>query len=658
MFEEYYISDDEGKTSWIALYAPNKDMSLEEENEERPYETYNVIVRLDGYDSEERIGIQVFANENSELPITMIPNNIQYDVYRIPNTRNVAMIEDHHLLTNYGGNNVGAEFLQLPQEQVVPVVLNRIIIPSKITVHLGRPNAPAENVTVDFRYYLKNVASSEIYPTWPYEALKANILAQCSLALNRVYTEWYRSRGYDFDITNNTAYDQAFVKNRNLYDSVSQIVDEVFNEFIRKENRLEPFYAEYCDGKNAQCPGMKQWGTLELANRGFKAIDILKYYYGNDILIDSSNNIQSIESSYPGMPLKKGDRGEDVKTIQEFLNAIAVNYPNITPIFPINGVFGDSTEKAVMVFQKQFNLSVDGIVGKQTWYQISFIFVAVRKLAELKSIGRKEGFISGEYSGTVLRQGDKGIEVQQAQFYLSSISLFYQQIPNVTIDSIFGAQMERSVLAFQKEFKLIPDGQIGRDTWNKMFEIYKTLEEIQPGIIYPKYPGTPLRLGSSSVEVIKVQGALNIISQQYQSIPVLVEDKVFGELTQTAVIQFQRLFDLVANGIVEEHTWDLLFKTAAKIVLGDQSSVGIPTYPGTALRLGSSGNDVKLIQNKLNIISIYYKEIPSLVADGIFGNLTENAVMLFQRLVSITADGIVGEQTWNLIQKVYYELTS
>lgn len=658
VFEDYFMSDEEGKTAWIALYAPSKEMSLDEANRERPYETYNVIVRLDGYDSEERIGVQIFADENAELPIAMIPNNIEYDVYRIPNTRNVNMIEDHHLLTNYGGNNSGADHLAIAQGEVVPAVLNTVIIPSKITVHLGRPSAPAENVTVDFRYYLKNVASSEIYPTWPYEALKANIWAQCSLALNRVYTEWYRSRGYDFDITNNTAFDQAFVKNRNLYESVSNIVDEVFNEFIRKEGYLEPFYAEYCDGKIAQCPGMKQWGTLELANRGYDALRILKYYYGNDILIDSSDNIQDIRLSYPGTPLRFGDSGEDVRTMQEFLNAIAVNYPLITPIYPVNGVFNAETEAAVRVFQQQFNLHADGIIGKQTWYQISYIYVAVRKLAELKSLGRRESFLSGEYPGIVLRQGSRGVEVQQAQFYLASISLFYQQIPTVTIDSRFGAQMERAVLAFQRAFGLIPDGQIGRDTWNKLFEIYSTLEETQPGIIFPQYPGTPLQLGSSGLAVGQIQGALNIISQQYNNIPVLIEDSIFGAATQEAVMQFQHTFNLVPDGIVGETTWDAIFQTAAKLVLGDQPSVGIPTFPGTVLRLGSVGKDVELLQNRLNTISIYYKSIPRVIADGIFGNATRDAVIAFQQLVSITADGIVGEQTWNLIQKVYYELTT
>lgn len=354
-------------------------------------------------------------------------------------------------------------------------MLEKIIIPKTITVHLGRPTVAAENVTVSFSDYLKNVASSEIYPTWPYQALKANILAQMSLVLNRVYTEWYRGRGYSYDITNSTAYDQAFVKGRNIFDSVAKIVDEVIGEYLQKPFFREPYYAEYCDGKKAQCPGLKQWGTLDLADRGYDAMRIIRYYYGEIIELKSSDNIQSITSSYPGYVLKKGSTGQPVFIIQELLNGVAVNYPNIPLLYPVDAIFGSNTEKAVKTFQKQFNLNADGIVGRTTWNQISRIYVAVRKLAELKSIGRLEGYFTGLFTGKVLKEGSIGIEVQQLQYFLSVISKSYPTIPTVTIDSRFGRKLEQSVIAYQKEFGLMQDGLVGRSTWNAIYNTYASL---------------------------------------------------------------------------------------------------------------------------------------------------------------------------------------
>ena len=253
------MTDQEGKTVNIPLYAPDIDLSLEEDNDVRPYETYNVEMRLSGYEVLEIQNVQIFAEESSYLPLHPTPTRRQV----FPG-RSVSNIVDHHLLTNYGGNNQGQTPANLGR------ILGQVTIPTYITVHLGRPQNAAENVTVPFLYYLKNVACSEIYPTWPYEALKANIWAQASLALNRIYTEWYPSQGYDFDITNSTAFDQAFVKDRNIFDSVAVVVNEVFNQYIQKANYQEPYYAEYCDGKIASCPGMKQWGTLSLATRAIR----------------------------------------------------------------------------------------------------------------------------------------------------------------------------------------------------------------------------------------------------------------------------------------------------------------------------------------------------------------------------------------------------
>lgn len=645
VYENFFVTNEDGKTVNIPLYAPDIILSLEEENDIRPYETYNVELRLKGYEIEEIQNVQIFADETSYLPMHPAPCRRQV----FPG-RTVSVITDHHLLTNYGGNNQG----QTPANN--GRIRGEVIIPTYITVHLGRPDSNAENITVPFLYYLKNVASSEIYPTWPVEALKANIWAQTSLALNRIYTEWYPSQGYDFDITNSTAFDQAFVKDRNIFDSISEIVNETFNEYIQKSNYQEPYYAEYCDGKIASCPGMKQWGTLSLANQGYSALEILRYYYGNDIRIRESNNIQDAQASYPGI-LRIGSSGQEVFEMQEFLNAIAVNYPIIPVIFPVNGVFEENTEAAVRAFQRQFNLNVDGVVGKATWYKISYIYAAVRKLAELGSIGRIEDLYSGQYPGTPLRQGDRGVEVQLLQFYLSSISVFYPQIPNVTIDGIFGQNLLKAVLNFQQNFGLIDDGIVGRSTWEKIYAVYETLsDKIVPEENIPAYPGRTFQQGSSGEEVLRIQRALNTISTQYPGIPMLVEDGFFGSATTTAVRAFQRQFSLTVDGIVGELTWNKIFEISALIEEGELNGEDMPPYPGTLLRVGSRGAAVQLMQERLNSISIYYPVIPQIAADGIFDNATRQAVVTFQQLMGISADGIIGQQTWELINTVYAEL--
>ena len=645
VYENFFVTNEDGKTVNIPLYAPDIILSLEEENDIRPYETYNVELRLKGYEIEEIQNVQIFADETSYLPMHPAPSRRQV----FPG-RTVSVITDHHLLTNYGGNNQG----QTPANN--GRIRGEVIIPTYITVHLGRPDSNAENITVPFLYYLKNVASSEIYPTWPVEALKANIWAQTSLALNRIYTEWYPSQGYDFDITNSTAFDQAFVKDRNIFDSISEIVNETFNEYIQKSNYQEPYYAEYCDGKIASCPGMKQWGTLSLANQGYSALEILRYYYGNDIRIRESNNIQDAQASYPGI-LRIGSSGQEVFEMQEFLNAIAVNYPIIPVIFPVNGVFEENTEAAVRAFQRQFNLNVDGVVGKATWYKISYIYAAVRKLAELGSIGRIEDLYSGQYPGTPLRQGDRGVEVQLLQFYLSSISVFYPQIPNVTIDGIFGQNLLKAVLNFQQNFGLIDDGIVGQSTWEKIYAVYETLsDKIVPEENIPAYPGRTFQQGSSGEEVLRIHRALNTISTQYPGIPMLVEDGFFGSATTTAVRAFQRQFSLTVDGIVGELTWNKIFEISALIEEGELNGEDMPPYPGTLLRVGSRGAAVQLMQERLNSISIYYPVIPQIATDGIFGNATRQAVVTFQQLMGISADGIIGQQTWELINTVYAEL--
>lgn len=350
-----------------------------------------------------------------------------------------------------------------------------ITIPEFITVHLGAPSSSAQNVRVPFIDYIKNVASSEIYPTWPENAIRANVYAQITYALNRVFTEYYRSRGYDFDITNNTAFDQFFVPNRNIFDTVADIVDEIFNSFIQRQGTVGPIFSAYCNGTTVTCEGLSQWGTVPLANRGLVPYEILQNYYGDDIDIISGVETSPFLPSYDGTPSKKGDKNEEVRAIQSRLNTVANNYPAIPKINPVDGDFGDETERAVKAFQRIFSLTPDGVVGKGTWYKLVSLSSAVLRLSELNSKGLTLEQYNQQFPGA-LRLGDSGLGVEYVQYLLSAISWYYSQVPAVTIDGEFGESTRQSVVAFQKAFSLDPDGIVGETAWQELVRVFRGIE--------------------------------------------------------------------------------------------------------------------------------------------------------------------------------------
>ena len=347
-------------------------------------------------------------------------------------------------------------------------------IPQRITVHLGAPGANAENVTVSFSDYVKNVASSEIYPTWDESALRANILAIVSFALNRVYTEFYRSRGYPFDITNSTAYDQYFVNGRSFFSNISRIVDELFNDYLRRPGFVEPLAAKFCNGTTVTCDGLSQWGSQNLASQGYSSTQILRSYYG-DVQIVNNAPIQGITSSYPGTPLRRGTSGPSVVTIQTELNRISQSYPAIPKINPVDGIFGAQTEAAVRRFQEIFDLTPDGIVGRATWYALVRYYVAVTRLAELRSQGQR--FYANSWATSdPIEQGDRGIKVEHLQYMLSVLSEFIPEIPNVTIDGIFGSATRNAVLAAQRRFELPQTGIVNAETWDEIYDQFSGIE--------------------------------------------------------------------------------------------------------------------------------------------------------------------------------------
>ncbi len=347
-------------------------------------------------------------------------------------------------------------------------------IPRQITVHLGAPGSNAQNVTVPFSNYVKNVASSEIYPTWDESALRANILAIISFALNRVYTEFYRSRGYDYDITSSTAYDQAYVNGRSYFDNISKIVDEIFNDYLRRPGFVEPLAAKFCNGTTVTCEGLSQWGSQNLAMQGYTYDQILRSYYGN-VEIVTNAPIQDVTNSYPGTPLRQGSTGPSVVVLQTSLNRISQNYPAIPKLPTVDGIYGSRTEAAVRAFQQIFGLSADGIVGPATWYAIVRLYTGVTALSELRSQGQT--FYAIEWAApNALQVGSTGDKVRQLQYMLSVLSAFIPSIPPVQIDGIYGNATRAAVLAAQRRFRLPETGNVDSATWDEIYDQFSGIE--------------------------------------------------------------------------------------------------------------------------------------------------------------------------------------
>ena len=430
-------------------------------------------------------------------------------------------------------------------------------IPETITVHLGTPDSAAPNVTLDFSSYVKNVASSEIFPTWPENALRANIYAITTFALNRIYTEWYRSRGYDFDITATTQYDQKFINGREYFQNISYLVDELFNDYVRRQGAVEPLFTAFCNGTTTTCEGLSQWGTVDLANRGLTPYEILQYYYGSDIDIVKNAPVRTALPSYPGMVLRVGSAGNDIRSLQIYLNRISGNYPAIPKIPSADGIYDQATENAVKVFQQVFGLSVTGEVDQATWYRITYIYTSVKKIAELNSEGVRWDEIETQYTED-LKIGMQSVEVSILQYYLAVIGAYYAAVEPVEITGYFGEKTERSVKSFQRVFGLPQTGEVDRATRNDLYRAYQGIVESVP----PKYtavalyPGTVLREGVSGDSVKLIQEYLTFINRTYSNIPAVNNTGYFGPLTRQSVTAFQRQFGINPTGIVGAVTWD------------------------------------------------------------------------------------------------------
>lgn len=368
-------TDSSGLTETIELDAPPRANS-ESPSGENPYSLYNIRIEKEGFRDFVIDGCQVFADETAYQPAHLEEEE------KISVRPEVITVQPNRLNGDFPN--------KIPEEETKPlpppssgVVLPNPVVPEFITVHEGAPASSGRNHTILYRDYIKNVASSEIYSTWPRSALEANIFCIISFTLNRIYTEWYRSRGYNFDITNSTAFDQAFSYGRNTYDNINVIVDEIFSTYIKRIGRKQPLFSQYCNGTTVTCPNwLSQWGSKYLGDQGRNAVDILKYYYGSNIELTTAPEVKGSPQSYPGFSLTIGSKGNPVRSTQEFLNRISINYPLI-PKVAVDGIYGPKSAQQVKVFQSIFGLPQTGVVDYKTWYKISAIYTGVTKIAEL-----------------------------------------------------------------------------------------------------------------------------------------------------------------------------------------------------------------------------------------------------------------------------------
>ena len=463
----HVITDESGETAKIALETLDRSLSLDPNFTGTPFISYDVLALADGFNTVHIVGIPILDGETAIQPIEFVP---MQSTQRTPTVTEIQIGAPAVSMT-------GDRDQEGPDTE--PRVLRQVVIPNPITVHLGGPSTSASDVQVSFPDYVKNVASSEVYPTWPDASLRANIYAIITFALNRIYTEWYRSRGYNFDITNSTAYDQYFVYGRNIYESIGRIVDEIFNEYVRRQGQTSPYFTSFCNGTTATCAGLSQWGTVTLANQGLNPLQILRSYYPRDVEIAETNIITGILSSYPGTALKVGSTGLDVQTIQTYLERIRRNYPASPAITDEAGVFGESTRAAVAKFQSIFNLVSDGMVGKATWNKLSYLYTSVTRLAELDSEGTSLG-IGTVPPSSVLRLGSSGQDVITLQYLLNVAAEFNSAIPAPAQDGNFGRETQQSVAAFQRAAGLEPDGMVGPLTWRALYNTYLGADNVIP----------------------------------------------------------------------------------------------------------------------------------------------------------------------------------
>ncbi len=432
------------------------------------------------------------------------------------------------------------------------------IVPNNITVHLGTPDSDAKNITIPFTDYIANVASSELYPTWPRNALIANIYAIISFAMNRIYNEWYRSKGYNYDITSSPVYDQKYTENRSIYENINDIVEDIFDNYVVKGNQVQPYFTRYCDGRVTTCSGLSQWESVTLANQGKTPLDILKNYYGNDIKIVYNAPVGDVTEGYPGFDVGLGNAGNPVLLIQRDLKRIRKNYPAIPDITSTVGIYDKETENAVKKFQEIFNLPVTGIVDKGTWYKIKYVYTSVKKLSDLYSEGLSKDETTFLYTDE-LNYGDTGIEVQYVHYFLDALAFLDPDIPRLPTNGIYNNNTITMVKAFQKKYNLPVTGIFTYRDWlvlqNAYNNILKSFPKEYQDFVNELYPDYFLTRGVEGKDVRRLQKFLLAICRYDKSIPGVRVNGIFDELTEKSIKKLQDDYGFEINGIVGPLLW-------------------------------------------------------------------------------------------------------
>ena len=441
------------------------------------------------------------------------------------------------------------------------------VVPNNITVHLGAPDAPARDITVPFTDYISNVAASELYPTWPTNALIANIYTIISFAMNRIYNEWYRSKGYNFDITSSPIYDQTYIENRSTYENIDNIVQDIFNNYVVKGNQVQPYFTQYCDGRVTTCNGLSQWGSVTLANQGKTPLEILQNYYGNDISIKYDAPVGDAKEGYPGYEIGLGNAGNPVLAIQRDLRRIRRNYPAIPDITNTLGIYDQETEDAVRKFQEIFGLPVTGIVDKGTWYRIKYIYTSVKKLSDLYSEGLTEEEVTFLYTDQ-LNYGDTGIEVEYVHYFLDALAFLDSDIPRLPTNSIYGNNTITMVNAFQQKYGLPVTGVFTYSDWivlrNAYDRILKSYPQEYQDYVNELYPDYFLMRGMTGNDVIRLQRFLLSICRYDKSIPGVVVNGTFDELTEKSIKKIQDDYGFDINGVVGPLLWSKLVELSKR----------------------------------------------------------------------------------------------
>lgn len=639
------ISNDRGSASTVSFQTPDRELTFSPEPIELYYTPVDVLIEKEGFEKIIIRSVHIIDGETSILALNLIPLSANQSLDSITEESTVPESACFRLKKRLQETST-----------INPALQKMVVMPDSITVHLGQPDMPAQDVRVPFLKYIKNVVSHEIIPTWPESALEANILCYISYALNRVYTDWYHGKGYEFDITNSATYDLLYAHNAEIYLTVNNAVNQVWNQYVKRAGRMGPYFTQFCNGVTSTCAGLWQWKTVDLARQGQNALKILRNFYPQDIDIATINASFNETAIFPGFTLVEGSSGESVKTMQDYLNRIRVNYPFIPSIDSADGIFGTQTKAAITMFQSGIGVYPTGTIDRHTWYLITRLYDTIARLTDMSRKGKYIEIKSGSPI-TTLEEGMRGGEVAKLQYMLNFIAMFYPTVPYVTENGMFDEKTASSVRHFEILSGLVVDGRAGQLTWQALYDAYDgilqnvDIPEPPPGLItseYP-YPGFQMRMGSQGEYVMVLQRVLQYLSIFYPQIARIEEDGNFGNVTRNAVVAFQSMFGLTPDGVVGPLTWSELMKRYVSATERSKT----PPYPDITPAIGSSGDSVMLIQTAINSIS-ETEHIPKVTVNGEFDEKTSEAISTFQKLHGLYANGAVDPVTWEVIMNAYY----